>query len=149
MRRPLAPRPGDSLSVLRHIAKAAMIVIAGWLAGCSSADPGLTAALIGKWGEVRQFDGQVIDQVIELKQDGSFVVTGNKTERGTTMKFVLRGAWRVQDGHFRYKALSSEPPDFFPPGEELKDRIVSVSDREWVMIEQNTGQESRAWKYSQ
>jgi hypothetical protein len=84
------------------------------------------------------------EQTVELDKDGSFLVAGTKSERGAAMKFAFRGVWRVRDGYFWYKTLSSEPPDFYPAGEELKDRIVSVSDSEWVMIEESTGQESRA-----
>jgi hypothetical protein len=132
------------MPIFRTIVNAALIIAAGWISGCSSSDSDFTAALIGKWGEVRRFDGQRHEQAMELNKDGSFLVTGTKSEGGATMKFAFRGVWRVQDGYFLYTTLSSDPPDFYRAGEEYKDRIVSVSDNEWVMIEESTGQESRA-----
>jgi hypothetical protein len=137
---------------IRHLVIAAIIAATALFTACERglpSDAELTARLVGKWRETRQFDNERHEQVMHLNGDGSFVITGVKTESGVVTNFRLRGQWRVQNGYFWYETLSSEPPEVYPPGEEYKDRIVSISESAWVMIEESTGQESRALKLIQ
>lgn len=112
-------------------------------------DSDLQALLTGKWGETREIGDEVHRQVIQLRPDGSFAVSGTMTKQEAKMSFAFEGSWAVREGHFWYKTLSSEPKDFYPVGEEHKDRIVSVTSHEWVMIEESTGQKSRARRYQE
>lgn len=130
-----------------RLAYAAAILL---IVGCSSlptSDSARTASLIGRWVEVRETEGVRHEQIINLDGNGSFVVTGARFEGRVITPFAFSGVWEVRDGYFWYKALSSEPADIFPVGEEVKDRILSVSDTAWLMLEESTGQESRAWRY--
>ena len=130
----------------------AAVLLAILVASCTSlpvSDSARAASLVGRWVEVRETEGVRHEQIINLEGDGSFVVTGARFEGRVVTPFAFSGLWEVRDGHFWYKSLSSEPADIFPVGEELKDRIVSISDTRWVMHEASTGQESQAWRYPQ
>ena len=128
------------------------IAVAVLAAACSEeklSDADLQGRLIGKWGETREVDDEVHKQVIRLSPDGSFSVTGTITKQAEKMSFAFGGSWAVRDGYFWYKALSSEPKDFYPIGKEHKDQILSVTSHEWVMIEESTGHKSRARRYQE
>jgi hypothetical protein len=111
-------------------------------------DTELRSWLVGNWQEIRLFEneGEVHQHNISLKSDGSFEVLGIQyyaTQQRST-KFLWRGNWGVKDGVFWYVSTFSDQPQLFPVGERLEDKIVSVSEDEWVMIEQSTGNKSRA-----
>jgi len=133
----------------RVLATIAAVVLA---AACSEeklADADLQGRLIGKWGETREIGDEVHKQMIQLNPDGSFAVSGTVTKEGANMSFTFRGSWAVRDGYFWYKTLSSEPKDFYPSGKEYRDKILSLTNYEWVMIEESTGEKSRARRYQE
>lgn len=135
------------MAPIRRIAFLAAVFLAASCSSVPHSDRDRAASLVGRWVEVREFEDIRHEQIINLNANGSFIVAGAKMEGRVVTPFAFSGVWEVRNGYFWYKTLSSEPADFAPPGEELKDRIVSISDTGWVMIEESTGQESRAWRY--
>jgi hypothetical protein len=133
----------------RALATIAVVALAAACTEENLSDADLRERLIGKWGETREIGDEVHKQVIRLNPDGSFAVSGTITKQDAKMNFAFAGSWAVTDGHFWYKTMSSEPKDFYPSGEEHKDKILSVTSHEWVMIEQSTGQKSRARRYQE
>ena len=133
----------------RVLAAIAVVVVAAACSDEKPSDAELQGLLIGKWGETRDVLDEVHKQVIRLNADGSFAVSGTSTRPGAQMNFAFGGSWAVRDGHFWYKALSSEPKDFYPLGQEHKDKILSVTSHEWVMLEESTGLKSRARRYQE
>jgi hypothetical protein len=116
------------------------------LSFAASSDLELQERLVGTWTETRLLEGERHDHAIALRADGSFEITGVQQylADNSSTKFLWRGKWGVKNGMFWYVTAFSDPPDLFPVGERLEDRIVFVSKSEWVMIEQTTGNESRA-----
>jgi len=137
------------MPLIKSLALATAALLVGLLPSCASvpSDAERTASLAGRWVEIREFENERHEQIINLNKDGSFLVSGAKIERGVVTPFTFSGIWEVRNGYFWYKTLSSQPADFYPPGEEYKDRITSVAETGWVMLEESTGQESRAWRY--
>ena len=133
----------------RVLAAIATVVLATACSEEKPSDADLQGLLVGKWGETREVLDEVHKQVIRLNPDGSFAVSGTITRQGAQTIFAFGGSWAVRDGQFWYKALSSEPKDFYPLGQEHKDKILSVTNHEWVMIEESTGQKSRARRYQE
>jgi|SRR5258706_642506 len=128
------------------------VAVAVFAAACAEeqlSDERLRDLLVGKWGETREIGDEVHKQVIRLNPDRSFAVSGTITKQDAKMNFTFSGSWDVREGLFWYKTLASEPKDFYPTGEEHRDRIVSVTSHEWVMIEESTGQTSRARRYQE
>lgn len=60
--------------------------------------------------------------------------------------FTWRGRWQVNAGKFGYVTTFSDPADLYKVGEAFEDEILSVSDKEWVMREQSTGNKSVAYR---
>jgi hypothetical protein len=140
------------MPLMRPLARATATLLLALLASCTSvpiSDADYATALAGRWVEVRAIENERHEQIINLNSNGSFLVSGTKIERGVVTPFAFSGIWEVRTGYFWYKTLTSQPADFYPPGEEYKDRIVSVTNTEWVMLEESSGQESRAWRYPQ
>lgn len=133
----------------RLLSVVAALVFAAACAEEQLPDEKLRELLVGKWGETREVDDEVHKQVIRLNPDRSFAVSGTITKQETKMDFTFGGQWDVKQGYFWYKTLSSEPKDFYPIGKEYKDRISSVTTHEWVMVEESTGQKSRARRYQE
>jgi hypothetical protein len=122
------------------------------LAGCAAAptqDAQLAKQLIGKWSEVRQIGCNCDreEQALELRANGTFRAVGVRRNVDGSKNYSYGGEWKIQDGYFCYRVTSAEPQDFHSVGEERRDRIVSITDWEWVTVEQGTGRESRAWRF--
>ena len=117
-------------------------------AGAPSRDAQLTEQLLGKWSDVRLLECcDRMEQTIEFKKDGTFRVVGvRRSSKGST-PYSFSGTWKVKDGYLWYGITAAEPRELHAVGEERRDRILSVAEWEWVMVEQGTGRESRAWRY--
>jgi len=110
-------------------------------------DAKLQAKVVGQWTETRKFDKcEEHQQRMAIRADGTFEVTGLATDCDAKTQYTWRGTWQVTGGKFRYTTTYSEPQDFMPLGKTLEDTIISVSDDQWVMVEQSTGNKSIARK---
>lgn len=110
----------------------------------AQSDTQLRAKLVGAWKETRNLECEQHRQRMQLRQDGTFEVAGFIGACNALSAFVWRGTWRVVERKFIYTTTYSSPPDLYPKGETFSDEIVSVTDREWEMLEQSTGNRSVA-----
>ncbi len=110
----------------------------------AESDAALRSKLVGTWVELRLVENDRHEQRMTLARDGTFEVKGVLHEGRTTTPFVWRGKWQVSKGKLVYRTTFSDPARIYPVGEAFEDAIVSVTDSEWVMIEQSTGNKSRA-----
>ncbi len=127
------------------------LILAAWLLSFATlvwaqSDAEITKRLVGYWREVHLAECEKHQQRMRLNQDGTFEVTGTIEACDKKTSFVWRGNWYVKEGKFGYTTTYSNAPDQFPVGEKQEDQIVSVSGREWVMVEQSTGNKSIATK---
>jgi hypothetical protein len=128
----------------------AVLAVLAW--SCSSVSPvadpdtATRSRLVGKWQELRVFERELHQHYITLLQDGTFEVNGILHEPERVTPFPWRGTWRVKDGKFIYTTTFSKPEGMYKLGETFEDKIESVSEKEWVMIEQSTGGKSRAYR---
>ena len=125
--------------------------IVAFLASCflaavaaAESDTVLRSRLVGTWEELRIVDNERHEHRIALRNDGEFEVNGVLREGKKSTPFVWRGKWQVKNGKFVYTTTFSKPPEIYPLGESFSDTIVSVTETEWIMIEQSTGEKSRA-----
>ncbi len=114
------------------------------LAARADTDEDLRARLVGRWTEERSAGCTRYRQQMKLEADGRFEVNGLTDDCGKVTLFTWRGTWSVKGFRFAYKTVDSSQPERFRPGTVLEDEIVSVSDSEWVMLEQSTGAKSVA-----
>ena len=106
----------------------------------------LRTRVVGQWIEVRKLECEEHQQRMAIYKNGTFEVTGLVTACDANTRFTWRGTWQVKGGKFRYTTTYSDPPEVYPLGEKFEDKIISVTDDEWVMIEQSTGNKSIARK---
>ena len=115
-------------------------------AGALGSDATLSQRLVGEWQELRTVDCEVPQQVMSISAVGTFQVKGIIRGCGATTPFTWRGNWQVKEGKFQYVTTYSAPADLYTVGERFEDQIVSVTDAEWVMLEQSTGEKSMAYR---
>jgi hypothetical protein len=123
-----------------------LLVCLTTFAWSQSSDAELRQRLVGHWQEVRLVECERHQQQMHLNEDGTFEANGTIEACGKTTFFVWRGSWYIKAGKFGYTTTYTNAPDQFKVGESFEDQIVSVSDREWVMVEQSTGNKSFATK---
>jgi hypothetical protein len=107
-------------------------------------DEDLRRRLVGRWSEERNAGCTRYRQQVKLEADGRFEVNGLTDDCGKVTLFTWRGTWYVKGFRFGYVTVDSSEPERFRPGAVLEDEIVSVTDTEWVMLEQSTGARSVA-----
>lgn len=110
----------------------------------SESDTEIRMRLVGQWQEQRSVPCEEYKQRIHLHKDGTFKVNGTIVACDGTTPFVWQGTWHIKNGKFSYITTYSNVPTQFPIGESFEDQVISVTDREWIMIEQSTGKKSIA-----
>lgn len=124
--------------------RAAVALLSMPLVARAETDEDLRTRLVGRWTEERSAGCTRYRQQMKLEADGRFEVNGLTDDCGKVSLFTWRGTWSVKNFRFAYTTVDSSQPDRFRPGAVLEDEIVSVSDTEWVMLEQSTGAKSVA-----
>lgn len=109
-------------------------------------DAQLRARIVGRWQELRTFDCESHQHFIQIRPNGTLEVQGVVRTCEGTRTFIWRASWKVKDGKFQYKTTGSIPAGEYQLGQEFEDEIVSISADEWLMREQSTGGESRAYR---
>ncbi|MFC5500611.1 hypothetical protein ACFPOE_23920 [Caenimonas terrae] len=116
------------------------------MAQAQETDSALAKRLLGQWQELRILDCEGYQQVMSLNANGSFEVKGILRACDGNTPFTWRGNWEVQGGKLHYVTTFSDPVRVYPIGESFEDEILSVSESEWVMREQSTGNKSIAYR---
>ncbi len=124
--------------------RATSLLLLSPLVARADTDEDLRRRLVGRWTEERNAGCTRYRQQVKLEADGRFEVNGLTDDCGKVTLFTWRGTWSVKNYRFAYRTADSSQPERFRPGTVLEDEIVSVSDTEWVMLEQSTGAKSVA-----
>jgi hypothetical protein len=141
-----ARRSAQTLDLMRRSIAVTVLAVASILSlpiRAGDSDATLRQKLVGDWQEIRRIDCEEHHQFTTLSANGSFEVR-DSIEGCIKRTFIWRGTWSVVHGKFRYTATSSGSPHDVPIGVTLEDEIISVSEAEWVMLEQSTGNKSVA-----
>lgn len=123
-----------------------VVLFCGSVLADTKSDAELRTRLVGRWQELRDLVCESHQQVMYMRSNGTFEVNGVIRSCESIRQFIWKGTWTVKNGKMKYKTTYSSPKDEFPLGEEWEDEIVSVSSNEWVMREESTGNESRAFR---
>lgn len=130
--------------------RALLLVVSASLGACTitpSRDQDLHDRLVGKWATARHFANAHQQQTIELSSDGLLRIQRSYHDGNGTSQTLLQGKWRIDNGEFAYQ--TSEACGVMPrvAAAECRQRIVTVTDWEWVMEEAPGTPEFRAWRY--
>ena len=143
-------RPPGGIRLITLFRFAVALALGAGCAATLAEDSALANRLVGKWSEVRRASECNCDryqQSVELLPDRTFRVVGVLRDATGPSKYSYNGDWKVEGGYLVYQIRSAEPREFRASGAVYRDQIVSVSEVEWVMIEQGTKNEVRAWRY--
>jgi len=103
-----------------------------------------TGLLVGTWREIRRPGSGVYEQTIQLFPEHLLIIKGRKIVNGKLTNFTYKGQWEVRNNIIRYKITSSDPPELCSACGEQRYKILSVDETDWLMIEESTGNNSRA-----
>lgn len=126
---------------------AAVLVLVTACAPIPSKDEALHDRLVGKWATARRFENGHQQESIELSQDGLARIVRTYHDANGSSTTVMHGTWRVERGEFVLQ--SSDRANSAASGipVERRQRIVVVTDWEWVMDEPPGVPKFRAWRY--
>lgn len=96
-------------------------------------DEELRHALVGKWRQIRPFNGWIVDQVTAISADGSSWTKGVATLLGISLEYRLRGTWTVGDTTIKTRVEYSSVPGAAPVGFESVDDIIAVDADEMML----------------
>ena len=130
-------------SAIGSIAFASTVVLYVGIAS-GETDATFRQRVVGQWREYRLIDCEGHENNINIRADGSFEVLGTIFACDRKTPFTWRGTWRIEKGQFIYTTTFSDPLDQFPVGETLSDKILSITSKDWVMVEESTGKRSLA-----
>jgi hypothetical protein len=128
---------------IRAFAAGSSVLLAFIVTGCreeaqvpARTDAEMTACIIGTWV---LDDGPLSLYYMEktYAQDGTSA--GFLLNRQTSKRIAFTGRWQIKNGYFSGKVVTSTDPKALPLGGEYWDKIVKVTNKQWVMIEQGTG----------
>jgi len=60
------------------------------------------------------------------------------------VRTLLSGTWKIRDGHLHYTIESSNISELVPNGFSTENPILSVTDREFIYVNPNTGETNTA-----
>ncbi|MBM3979106.1 MAG: lipocalin-like domain-containing protein [Planctomycetes bacterium] len=115
-------------------------IVIALLTGCSTGsgnrDAEYTRKLVGVWEETQGLPGSgKVTGRLTYAADGRFTATVtysdfDKARAARTYK--ANGTWKVKDGNFIYRVENSDDPLFMVAGRSGVDRIISVSESDFV-----------------
>ena len=136
---------GPAMRIIRLVAVAAgLATVAG---GCAtSPDATLTSRLVGKWSQRTLVDRMYVEHATELRPDGTFARHGVVRDVKGSRPYSARGAWHVK-GAVYYEDIEWSDFPGWKRGPETHHALVAVSEWEWVMKKDVTGEEIRFQRY--
>jgi hypothetical protein len=132
-----------------NVLKALMVVVffGGLLGtGCkASHDRSWTRMLLGTWRHE-----SILPSGIVVKGDTTYFEKGTWSTYGSIIsaqgevRTLLSGTWKIRDGHLHYTIESSNISELVPNGFSTENPILSVTDREFIYVNPNTGETNTA-----
>ena len=126
---------------------AAALILVSACTTVPSKDDELHNRLVGKWATARHFANGHQQESIELSKDGLIRIQRTYHDANGDATTVTQGRWRIKHGEFVLRTSDSASSAEARVGVECRQRIVAVTDWEWVMEEPQGVAEFRAWRY--
>ena len=132
---------------LRLVAVTALV--AAMAGGCAtSPDHAISSRLVGKWSQRTRVGDMYVEHATELRRDGTVDRRGVVRDPNGSRPFSSRGVWHVKNAVYYEDIEWSDFPGW-RRGPETHRAVVAVTDSEWVMKQEITGEEIRFRRYPQ
>lgn len=93
--------------------------------------------LLGKWLYSGKVGETSIVGVTEFRKDGTIVAKGKMTTDGETQEVTIEGTWEIKGDVLIETVTKTSNQDVVPNGTVSKDKILSISDTEFVYEDQD------------
>src|SRR4051812_10893814 len=116
------------------------VLVSAVLGGCvTTPDGAMSSRLLGKWSQRIRVDDMYVEHSTELRADGKLERRGVVRDAQGSRPYSARGVWRVKNAVYYEDIESSDFPGW-KRRPETHHALVTVSDWEWVMKEEITGE---------
>jgi hypothetical protein len=99
-------------------------------------DAEMKSRIIGTWV---LDDGPLSLYYMEKTYVADGTSAGLLVNRQTGKRVAFTGRWQMQNGYFSGEVLSSTDPKTLPVGGAYWNKMIKITDKEWVMIQPDTG----------
>ena len=99
-------------------------------------DAEMAARIIGTWV---LDDGPLSLYYMEKTYSADGTSAGFLLNRQTSKRIVFSGRWQIRNGYFSGEVLTSTDPKALPLGGAYWNQMVKVTDKQWIMVQQDTG----------
>jgi hypothetical protein len=101
-----------------------------------SQDEKFTKKIIGTWEMRRIEDESVVVAQESFYPSQQFNGTANAVNKdGKTIYIRYSGTWKIENGYLYYKVTSSSKTDLMPVGDLNANKIVNITDKDYVYID--------------
>jgi uncharacterized RDD family membrane protein YckC len=98
--------------------------------------------IIGTW-ETKRVENNLLliaeESFYSTKELSGYATVTNQKEETIYIKYS--GTWRVEDGYLYYKITSSNHPEIMPIGDINANKIINITDKDYVYIDNNGNQQ--------
>jgi len=99
-------------------------------------DSEMAARILGTWV---LDDGPLSLYYMEKTYSADGTSAGFLLNRQTGKRIGFTGLWQIKNGYFSGEVLTSTDPKALPIGAEYWNKMVKITDKQWVMVQQDTG----------
>ncbi len=98
--------------------------------------------IVGTWETRRIVDNLLLISEESFYPSNEFSGTATLTnDEGEIIYLRYSGTWRIEDGYLYYKITSSNYPKLMPTGDISANKIINVTDRDYVYIDNDGNQQ--------
>ena len=137
------PRLIPSIGSFRRFAAVLSTLLAFIIIGCreeaqapARTDSEMAERIIGTWVVD---DGPLSLYYMEKTYSPDGTSAGFLLNRQTGKRIGFTGQWHIRNGYFSGEVLTSTDPKALPLGAAYWNKMVKITDKQWVMIQQDTG----------
>jgi hypothetical protein len=125
------------------------LFVVGFLGWCeqrtlSQSDAELRSKIIGTWKADYDNPWGHMEKTFDSDGRTSGFILFKENDEIRRVNFV--SSWQVENGYLKGTVLSSDDSSSLSPGDSYTDKIISVTDREFVTIEEGCKTETRKYK---
>lgn len=99
-------------------------------------DAEMAARIVGTWV---LDDGPLSLYYMEKTYSPDGMSAGFLLNRQTGKRIAFSGRWQIKNGYFSGEVLTSTDPKALPLGGAYWNQMVKITDKEWIMVQQDTG----------
>ncbi len=101
----------------------------------SEIDQTLSDNIIGTWWSRTSNGNMAVESAEAFSKDGVLVTKGDVYVNGQLVEqYKIKSNWKINDSHSLVEITESSNPSIVPVGLTIKDKIISITEKEFVYL---------------